>query len=157
MQCRKKFRSLLYCQSACALLLFWVCSSHQTLGESAIDLTEPGAVIKGFNVPRFNPEGQTIGQLHGESAQILDRTNILLQNIRYEITATNQPYFRFEAENGVFNRKTEYLTSKKRVHFYRNNFKISGTGLVWSLRESQCKLKSNVVMTIQNMEQGLIR
>lgn len=127
------------------------------VGESAMDLTEPGAVIKGFSIPRFDNKGQTIAQLHGESAKIIDSSNILLQNIRYEVTTTNQPYFKFETESGVFNRKTEYLTSKKRVHFYRSNFKISGTGLIWSLKESQCQLKSNVVMRIQNMEKGLTK
>ena len=122
--------------------------------EDAIDLMKPGAVIKGFSVPRFNEEGKTIAQLHGESAKVLDRDNILLQKIDYRTTITNQSFFRFEAENGVFNRKTEFLTSKKHVHFYRDNLKISGVGLVWNLKNSQCHLKSNVVMTIQNMNKG---
>lgn len=137
------------------LFLSLALSSFFVVGESAMDLTEPGAVIKGFNIPRFNSKGEVIAQLHGDSAVIIDRDNILLQNIRYEVTMTNQPYFKFETESGVYNRKTEHLTSKKRVHFYRNNFKISGTGLTWNLRESQCQLKSNVVMKIQNMEKGL--
>ncbi|MBX7157884.1 MAG: hypothetical protein K1X66_05820 [Verrucomicrobiae bacterium] len=115
----------------------------------------PGSVIKGFKIPRFNEKGETIAQLSGESAKIMDSERILIQDMRYETLEKHKPHFQFEAESGIFHRKAEILTSKKRVHFYRDNLKINGTGLVWNLKNNQCRMASNVVMLIQNMEQGL--
>ena len=136
------------------LLSVFLLMNSSLKSEDTFDLIKSGGVIKGFSVPRFNEEGKTIAQLHGESAEILDQDNILLQKINYQTTITNVSFFRFEAESGVFNRKTEFLTSKKRVRFYRDNLKITGVGLVWNLKNSQCHLKSNVVMTIENMNKG---
>lgn len=146
---RKKFLTI----SLGLIALFMINLNSQ--GDSAMSLMTPGSVIKGFKIPRFNDKGEAIAQLSGESAKILDRERILIQNIRYATMEKNKPHFQFAAESGVFHRKAEVLTSKKRVQFSRDNLKINGTGMVWNLKNNQCRMNSNVVMLIQNMEQGL--
>jgi lipopolysaccharide assembly outer membrane protein LptD (OstA) len=117
----------------------------------------PGSVIKGFKAPRFDEKGTLIGLISGHTATVMDRTSAKVDGIRYEAYRNTKLDYELEANTCTYDQKEEIVRSTDQLRFKRTGITLTGDGFQWDIKNMRGTIKSNVVMVIENIENGVPR
>ncbi|MBV9272961.1 MAG: LPS export ABC transporter periplasmic protein LptC [Verrucomicrobia bacterium] len=114
-----------------------------------------GRDVIGLRLPVRNEQGKMQFMVQVEKATRLDQVNIAMQTSTVQTydEQTSAPGAKVELQRSVLNTETNIVTSHDPVVISRDDFRLTGDGLVFNTKTRQGKVTKNIKLIIFNRDE----
>jgi hypothetical protein len=137
----RRFRILL----SAAALLAGTAALCLAQGDFAI-----GSIIRGFELPSRDENGNLRFKISGERAIIISANRIEVQGLLIELFSDNKPSATVKSPSSDYWRLENRLTTSKGVEISRPGLLVSAKEMEWDLAKGQGLLRNNVKVILEN-------
>jgi Lipopolysaccharide-assembly, LptC-related len=114
-----------------------------------------GRDVIGLRLPVRNEQGKMQFMVEIQKATRLDQVNIAMQTATLQTydEQTAAPGAKVELQRGVLNTETNIVTSHDPVVVTRDDFRLTGDGLIFNTKTRQGKVVKNIKLIIYNRDE----
>ncbi|MEM9444468.1 MAG: hypothetical protein AAGA18_03870 [Verrucomicrobiota bacterium] len=116
-----------------------------------------GSIIKGFEMPQHDSQGQIKAKIHGKEATVMTSSRIKVRGLKIEFFEKGDTVMEITSTQSDFWRSQNRLTTDKGVKIIRPGLIIEAEQMDWELAGSKGNLKGNVKVKLTNQDDLLVK
>lgn len=132
----------------------FLCVAGFLFGAAAVCLAQGdfaiGSIIRGFELPSRDENGNLRFKISGERAIIISANRIEVQGLSIELFNDNKPSATVKSPSCDFWRLENRLTTSKGVEISRPGLLVSAKEMEWDLAKGKGLLRNNVKVILEN-------
>jgi len=111
-----------------------------------------GSIIKSFQLPQRDAEGNMKLQIFGDQATVITPNRIKIEKLRIEVYKAGQPEIEMRSPECDYWKLESRLTSSKGVEVQHSSFKLKADKMDWELNGNKGLFQGGVQLTVQKKE-----